>query len=84
MKFKADDLIEVHSFGYWYDGLVLSVGPKNYKIRYTTGSGTTREKAFRPEDVRAREGLPKSNRRSPGQHGRDKGSPMERYEKEAK
>jgi hypothetical protein len=62
MKFKTSDLIEVHSFGYWYDGLVLSVGPKNYKIRYTTGTGTTREKAFRPDLVRAREGKPRSNK----------------------
>lgn len=45
------ETIWVFSFGHWYKGLVFSVGRKNVKVRYTTGSGTERIKAFPPEKL---------------------------------
>jgi hypothetical protein len=37
--------IQVHSFGSWYDGEIISVGRTRATVRYTTG-GSTRNKAF--------------------------------------
>jgi hypothetical protein len=40
------EAVEVHSFGRWYPGEVVSVGRTRVVVRYTTGTGKTRDKAF--------------------------------------
>lgn len=44
--------VQVHSFGRWYDGTVLSVGRTRVKVHYVTGSGYERDKAFKLDLVR--------------------------------
>ena len=51
-EFGEGDIIEVYSFGHWYRGEVLSTGRTRYKSRYTTGSGSTRDKTFLPHKIR--------------------------------
>lgn len=44
--FSVGDKVEVFSFGHWYAGEVVKMGRTRATIRYTTGSGCTRDKAF--------------------------------------
>ena len=44
--------VEVYSFGRWYPGEVIKLRRTTALVRYTTGTGTTREKAFPGEKVR--------------------------------
>lgn len=50
--FTVGDVVEVKSFGYWYAGTVTKLGRTRVSVRYTTGTGTTRDKAFPLDRVR--------------------------------
>lgn len=52
-SYKLSDLsegmpVQCHSFGKWYAGTVVSVGRTRATVRYRTGSGKERDKAFPP------------------------------------
>jgi len=38
--------VRVFSFGHWYAGRVLQVTPKRILVRYTTGTGVTRDRWY--------------------------------------
>ncbi len=54
--FSVGQSVEVHSFGNWYAGTVTKLGRTRVTVQYTTGSGTTRDKAFNLSLVRTIEG----------------------------
>jgi hypothetical protein len=47
-EYHLGQTVEVHAFGHWYRGEIVRIGPKRVTVRYTTGSGTTRDKAVNP------------------------------------
>lgn len=49
---EVGDRCEVHSFGRWYPGEVVKLGRTRITVRYATGSGKVRDKAFPLEYVR--------------------------------
>ena len=44
--FQIGQVVEVHAFGHWYEGVVVKLTPKRATVRYTTGTGRTRDKAI--------------------------------------
>jgi Agenet domain len=50
--YNVNEAVEVHSFGRWYPGVIVKVGRTRVVVRYTTGSGMTRDKAFSLDRVR--------------------------------
>lgn len=44
--FEIGQKVFCHSFGSWYEGTVAKIGRTRLHVTYTTGSGTTRTKAF--------------------------------------
>lgn len=40
--------VQVRAFGCWYPGKVVSVGSRLVKVAFTTGSATTKTRAFPP------------------------------------
>ena len=53
-EYSAGQAVDVHSFGSWYHGVVISLGRTRVKVRYRTGTGKERDKAFPVDLVRAR------------------------------
>jgi hypothetical protein len=47
--FRIGEVVEVFSFGGYYRGTVEKVGLSRITVRYTTGTGYTRSKAFAVE-----------------------------------
>ena len=62
--YMVGQIVSVYAFGHWYDGEVVKVGPQRVTVRYTSGSGTTRDKAVNPS---------KSGRQLDGNGPRDGG-----------
>lgn len=47
------DKVQVHAMGYWYNGEVVKLGRTGkVTVRYTSGTGVTREKAVDSNKVR--------------------------------
>jgi hypothetical protein len=46
-EIKVGDTVAVKFNGHPYQGVVLSLTKKRFVVRFTTGSGRTREKSFR-------------------------------------
>lgn len=44
-EYSVGQRVAVHAMGTWYVGAVVKVGPKRVACRYTSGAGTTRDKA---------------------------------------
>ena len=44
--------VEVYSFGRWYPGEIVKLNRVRALVRYTTGSGATRERSFNEGRVR--------------------------------
>lgn len=51
-NYKIGDKVEVHAFGFWYRGEVVKIGRNKVTARYTSGTGTTREKALDEDQIR--------------------------------
>jgi hypothetical protein len=49
--------VHVHAFGHWYAGEVVKVGKTNVTVRYTTGTGVTRDKSVNPSGDLLRPGV---------------------------
>jgi dsDNA-specific endonuclease/ATPase MutS2 len=53
VAFQAGEKVEVHAMGYWYTGEVVRITRTGSVVcRYTSGTGTTREKTVGQEKVR--------------------------------
>lgn len=50
-EFHVGQAVEVHAFGHWYRGEIVKIGPKRVTVRYTTGTGRTRDKAVNPNEA---------------------------------
>lgn len=50
--YAVGDAVEVHAFGHWYRGQVVKVGRARVTVRYTSGTGRTRDKAVNGDLVR--------------------------------
>lgn len=46
--YQPGDTVKIHAFGHWYTGRVVKVGRKRVTVRYTTGTGITRDKSVDP------------------------------------
>lgn len=52
-SFAVGEVVEVHAFGHWYRGQVTKLGRTGkVTVRYTSGTGTTREKAVDATKIR--------------------------------
>jgi hypothetical protein len=51
-SFKVGDLVQVQTFRTWYPAEVVKVGRSLITVRYTTGTGVTRERATGPDRIR--------------------------------
>jgi uncharacterized membrane protein YqiK len=53
-EYKPGDPCEVHAMGYWYTGTVVRLATRGGKVlvRYTSGTGVTREKMVGSDLVR--------------------------------
>ena len=49
--FKIGQKVFIRSFGYWYEGEVAKLGRSKAHVTYTTGSGVTRTKSYRPSEI---------------------------------
>lgn len=50
--YKVGQAVQVHAFGRWYAGEVVKLGRTLVTVRYTTGTGITRDKAVDGSKVR--------------------------------
>lgn len=54
--FKVGDAVQVHAFGFWYNGEVTKLGKTGKAtVKYTSGTGITREKAVGSDKIRSRQ-----------------------------
>jgi len=49
--YKVGEYVYVHTYGYWYEGKVVKIGRSLLHVEYTTGSGTTRVKKCKMDQV---------------------------------
>lgn len=51
-KFTRGQLVSVRAFGRWQYGTVVKLGRVLVYVRFTTGTGLSHTRAYRPEDIR--------------------------------
>lgn len=49
--FHLGEEVRVHAMGHWYLGEVVKLGRTRVTVRYTSGTGVTREKAVNPATI---------------------------------
>jgi hypothetical protein len=52
IEFRTGDAVSVYSFGTWYPGVVERTTVKRVFVRYKTGTGRERVKAYGKQDSR--------------------------------
>lgn len=46
--FELNQAVDIHAQGSWYQGVIVKIGPSRVTVRYTSGTGRTRDKAVNP------------------------------------
>ena len=52
MSYKIGQEVQVHAFGFWYDGRLVKVTPTKFHVEYTSGTGRTRVKVVGSDKIR--------------------------------
>jgi hypothetical protein len=50
--FAPGEAVQVHAFGNWYHGTVVSIGRSKVKVNYTSGTGANRDKSVGMDKIR--------------------------------
>jgi hypothetical protein len=53
--FAPGEGVQVHAFGHWYYGTVVSIGRTKVKVNYTSGTGVNRDKNVGMDKIRKRD-----------------------------